>query len=232
MRLSLIAILFISLLAACGDDTAPYKCTECTDSPEANAAYDNTGQGIYKGVLIGSSGTIKFDIANNGTTITAVIVIDGKSVTLTASGTYLPASGFQGGFSGTLDGGTIVIPFNVSNTGTVTIGTPTIPGHPDVIFGIYKEKSNQIVQAFEGTYTGGDGGTFNLVFRKNEDGSGVWYAISRPLEGLFQGELGLDSKMIGGGGNVVINGTVSGDNVKGQWTNGVIVGTWKGKRTL
>src|SRR5688572_925480 len=156
-RLSLIAILFISLFSACKDDApAPYTCSDCVDQPEANAAYDNSGQGIYKGVLIGSSGTVKFDIANNGTTITAVLVIDGTSVTLTGNGSYSPSTGFQGSFSGTLNGGTVIIPFSVSITGAATVGTPTIPGHSNVIFRIFKEKSTQLVEAFEGTFKGPD----------------------------------------------------------------------------
>jgi hypothetical protein len=233
-RLSLIAFLFISLFSACGDDEpTAYKCTECVNTPEANAAYDNTGQGIYKGVLIGSSGTVKFDIANNGTTITAVLVIDGTSVTLTANGT-LSAGGFQGSFTGTLNGGTVIIPFSVSNTGVVTISSPTIPGHSNVIFSIFKEKSTQLVEAFEGTFTGGDSGTFNLVLIRNNDGEGEWLALARSDgDSYFSGFVG-DDGIFGGGGEIVIAGEISGDNIKGVWehaSNGAN-GSWKGKRTL
>lgn len=233
-RLSLIALLFISLLSACGDDEpAAYKCTDCTDQPEANAAYDNTGQGIYKGVLVGSTGTVKFDIANNGTSITAVLVIDGTSITLTGNGT-LSGGSFQGSFTGTLNGGTVIIPFNVSNTGVVTVGSPTIPGHSNVVFRIFKEKSTQLVEAFEGTFTGGDSGTFNLVLIRDNAGEGEWIAIARSdSDSIFTGLVG-DDGIFGGGGEIVIAGEISGDNIKGVWehaTNGAN-GSWKGKRTL
>ena len=233
-RLSLIALLFISLFSACGDDEpAAYKCTECTDTPEANASYDNSGQGIYKGVLIGSSGTVKFDIANNGTTITAELVIDGVTVMLVANGTY--SNGFQGSFTGSLNGSTVIIPFSVSNTGAVTISSPTIPGHSNVIFGIYKERSNQLVQAFEGTYSGSHVGTFNMVIRRGENGEGVWYAISRRTfdssNGYFEGQI-TESGEMNGGGDTVITGSLKGDNVKGTYSNSIISGAWTGKRTL
>jgi len=235
-KLSLIAFLFISLLSACSDDSGTYQCKDCADAPEANAAYDLTGQGIYKGVLIGSSGTIKFDIANNSTAITAVLEIDGKTVTLTATGSYNVSTGYSGAFTGTMEGGAVSITFTVTNAGVFTMGTVTIPGHPNVIFGIYKEKSNKLVQAFEGTYSGDDAGTFNMVFRRNENGSGAWYVISRRtedgLDSYFQGEVSVDGAMVGGAQNVVITGTLDGDNVKGTWTNGAVSGTWKGRRTL
>lgn len=233
-RLSLIAFLFISLFSACGDDEpSAYKCSECVNTPEANAAYDNSGQGIYKGVLIGSSGTIKFDIANNGTSITAVLVIDGTSVTLTGNGT-LSAGSFQGSFTGTLNGGTVIIPFTVSNAGVVTIGVPTIPGHSDVIFRIFKEKSTHLVEAFEGSYKGSDSGTFNMVILRNGTG-GEWGVITRSTAAdyVFVGQID-DNQLLGGGGDIIIGGEISGDNISGVWENAVneATGTWTGKRTL
>jgi len=234
-RLSLIALLFISLFSACNDDPKPYQCTECTDAPEANASYDNTGQGIYKGVLIGSSGTVKFDIANNGTTISGEFVIDGTTVVLTGNGSYSPSTGFNGSFTGSLDGGTVIIPFTVTITGGATIGTPTIPGHPNVIFGIFKERSNQLVQAFEGTFSGDHVGTFNLVVRRGENGAGVWYAISRRTldssNAYFEGQISATGELTNGG-DTVITGSLKGDNVKGTYSNTSISGAWTGKRTL
>lgn len=234
-KLGLVAFFLISLLTACKDDEpAPYKCTECVDQPEANAAYDNSGQGIYKGVLVGSSGTIKIDIANNGTAITAVIIIDGESVTLTGNGSYSPSTGFQGSFTGSYNGGTIIIPFTVTNTGTVNMSTPTIPGHSSVVIRIFKEKSTQLVEGFEGTFGGGDSGTFNLVLIRNSAGVGEWIAIARSdSDSIFVGQVE-DDGLFGGGGEIVIGGEIKGDNVTGVWehTSNGASGSWKGKRTL
>jgi hypothetical protein len=234
-RLSLISLLFISLFSACGDDEpSAYKCSECVDAPEANAAYDNTGRGIYKGVLIGSSGTIKFDIANNSTDITAVLEIDGESVTLTSTGTYDPATGFTGAFTGTMDGGAVSIQFTVTNGGTFQIFSVTIPGHSNVIFRIFKEKSTQLVEAFEGTYKGADSGTFNMVILRDGAG-GDWGVITRSEDAdyVFIGQID-DDQLLGGGGDIIIVGEINGDNIKGVWENAVngATGTWTGKRTL
>ena len=57
--------------------TVSYLCSTCKAAPDAVAANDNTSKGIYKGVVVGSTGTIQFDIDNAGSTITAVMIIDG-----------------------------------------------------------------------------------------------------------------------------------------------------------
>lgn len=236
-RLSLIAFLFISLFSSCSDDSGPYQCKDCADAPEANAANDTNGKGIYKGVLIGSTGNIKFDIANNGTAITAVLEIDGKTVLLTATGSYDASTGFTGTFTGTMEAGAVSIQFTVTNTGAFTVGTVTIPGHPSVIFRIIKERSTKLVEAFEGTFKGGDNGTFNLVMIRNNDGVGEWGVIARSdSDKIFTGEV-QSNQLIGGAAGVVIVGEVGGDNVSGSWEyviNGVSAahGTWVGKRTL
>lgn len=237
-KLSLIAILFISLFSACKDDgPAPYTCTDCADQPEANAAYDNTGQGIYKGVVVGSTGTIKIDVANNGSSITAVLIIDGISVSLTGNGSYSTSSGFNSSLSGSLDGGFVVIPFGVSTTGDVTIGTPTIPGHSGVAIKVLKEKSTHLVEVFEGEFGGGDSGTFNLVMVRNSNGEGEWVAIAKSDSNtFFTGEIG-NNQLVGGNSDFVIVGKVAGDNVSGDWeyvVNGTTAtsGKWVGKRTL
>lgn len=69
-------------MVACSDDETAYTCKSCTDTPEASAANDNSGQGIYKGLVVGSSGTIKFDIANSGSGIVAVLTMDGEEYEL------------------------------------------------------------------------------------------------------------------------------------------------------
>src|SRR5690348_4242 len=98
IKLTLIAILAMFVFAGCGDDSSsPYKCSSCADEPEANASYDATGQGVYKGVVIGSSGTITFNIANDGT-YSATLVIDGTTYELTTEGTYSETEGFSAQF--------------------------------------------------------------------------------------------------------------------------------------
>lgn len=234
-KLSLVVVLFISILTACKEDEpSVYTCLTCVDTPEANATYDNTGQGIYKGVLVGSTGTVRFDIANDGTSISAVLMIDGAAVTLTANGTY--SNGFTGSFTGSLNGGIVIIPFSVSNTGVASIGTPTISGHTGVVIKVIKEKSTQLVEAYEGEFGGNDSGTFNLVLIRNQTGAGEWIAISRSDntgDHLYTGEVQANA-LTGASSDIDIVGEISGDKIKGTWeyTSSTAKGNWIGKRTL
>ena len=237
MKFLIGAILAMFALSSCNDDEgSSYKCADCVDGPEANAAYDQTGQGIYKGVVIGSSGTIKFDIANSDNTVTAHLVIDGDEALLTlVTGTYSPETGLESAFTGTLNNQTVAISFIISPTGEIELTSVNIPGHPDVMFTVVKELSTQLVEAFEGTYQGDAAGTFNLLVLRDEEGDGSWYAISRSTEtnGYYEGTID-DDGLAGIGGPIIVVGEVKGDNIKGSWqnTDNNGTGTWTGKRTL
>src|SRR4030042_2005642 len=59
------------------------------NTPEANPLYDASNQGIYKGVLTGSSGSFKIDIGNDGGS--------GKKLYLTFNGVNLTIDGSVSG---------------------------------------------------------------------------------------------------------------------------------------
>lgn len=155
----------------------PYVCTTCTTTPEAIAANDNSGKGVYKGVFIGSSGTIKFDIENSSpNTITASIVIDGQKVELMSQVSFPSSGAYIAPFFGTLNGQSVSVTFSVEANGSApTITASNIPGHPNASFVIAKETSSNLLRCFEGTYTKADGekGTFNAsVLTYNKTWSG------------------------------------------------------------
>lgn len=182
----LIAVLSIVTFNACKKNNevvitppAPYKCVSCKTTPDALAANNASSKGIYKGVVIGSSGTIMFDIANNGTTITAVIVIDGVTVNLTSNVTWVAGQPYVAPFTGTLNGSPVTINFSVGlSGGTPTVTSSTIPGHPNTTLTVIKETSNDLVECFEGTYstTLPETGTFNFILSRT---AGIWGGISR-----------------------------------------------------
>lgn len=216
--------------------TPSYTCASCTTTPEAIAANDNTSKGIYKGVIIGSSGTIKFDLANNDTTIKAYMTIDGTSVTLTATVKWSAGSSYVSAFTGTMNGSPVSITFSVNPDGTnPTVTSINIPGHPNATLEVAKETSAGLLKCFEGTYsnaTTGKSGTFNLVLSTSLK---KWYARSREdgqteaskITGQFN-----DNKLTFDG-NVTGGSTLSGDNiVDGTWKTDKENGTWQGKRTL
>jgi hypothetical protein len=226
------ALLF---LVACGDDDkGPYTCSECSDVPEAAAANNSSGKGIYKGSVVGSSGTLILNIDNAGDGhIFGTLVIDGEEIPLETDATY--ATGFFGDFVGTMHTeGDVQINFYVNAIGaSIDVGTVVIPGHTDVTIQIMKELSTQLVEVYEGTFVGDDDGTFNLLILRDDQGDGDWYALSKSngityFEGYMEG-----NGIYGGGGEFVIVGIVRGDNVNGDWEHiSGGIGTWRGKRTL
>jgi hypothetical protein len=150
--------------------TPPYSCTNCKATPDAIAANDASNKGIYKGIIIGSSGTIKFDLANSGTTLTATLVIDGVSGTLTASVTNQNGDNYVSAFTGTLSGQAVSVTFSVGAGGqNPTVTSFNIPGHASATFTLAKETSNALIECFEGTYstTRPETGTFNLLLSRS-----------------------------------------------------------------
>ncbi len=235
----LLAVTILFLASSCKKDNAAvatYTCATCKTTPDALAANDGSSKGIYKGVIIGSSGTITFNIANNGATITALMVIDGVTVNLTSAVTWVSGQPYVADFTGTLNGSPVTIRFSVGlSGGTPTVTSSTIPGHPNATLVILKETSNNLVEAFEGTYhtTRPEDGTFNII-------------LSRTLQGFSyiarkNGDLTSNS----GTGNItnnnlidpsqpgVVIGTISGDNLNGSFQDsGNRTVTITGRRTL
>src|SRR5687768_12879311 len=171
-----IFLCFFSLLviavSACkkdSKDAEPFKCASCTTQPQALAANDASSKGIYKGVIIGSSGTIAFNVLNGGTTISAIMVLDGITVNLTSSIAWVSGQSYVAPFTGTLNGGAVTINFSVNASGTgPAVLSATIPGHGSAQFRLVKETSTSLLEAFEGTYstTLPETGTFNLLMSR------------------------------------------------------------------
>ncbi len=246
MRHLLAVCLMAITLFSCkksSDDNPPYKCATCTTTPEAQAAHDASSKGIYKGVLIGSSGTISFNIANNGNTITAVMVIDGTTVNLTSNVTWVAGTAYIAPFTGSMGGQTVTINFSVDQTGlNPMVTSSSIPGHPNAIFTIVKESSTSLVEAFQGTYTkpssgGTETGTFNMLLAKplnkfrvlsRKTGSS---SASEPFEGSYSNGV-LSYTYSSGAGTGTLTGSVNGDVVSGTLVDGYGNGSFSGQRTL
>lgn len=228
---STLALLACLVISCSDDDDAPYTCSTCVDTPEAVAANDNSGKGIYKGLFIGSSGTIKFDIANNGNSIVAILMLDGENITLQTTGTYNADTGLEAYFTNSSKG--ISIGFYVSaNGGSVEVFDIVIPGHPNAEIEIAKELSSSLIRVFEGRFSGGANGTFNMFTKEDE-----WIIVARE-DGKTN-----STKFYGILSNealqcvtcpVTITGKIQGDNSSGDWqspSDGK-TGKWSGKRTL
>lgn len=237
----LLAVVIITSFSACKKDKSPaappYNCITCKTVPDAIAANNSSSKGIYKGVIIGSSGTITFDISNNGTAITAVMIIDGVTVTLTSTVTWVAGQAYVAPFTGTLSGQTVTINFSVGATGsTPTVTSSNIPGHPNASLTIIKETSTGLVECFEGTYstTRPETGTFNLILCRSLS---MWSGVARKTGTTTSGSAGNGSisnnKLIdpSQGNNSI--GTLNGDDLNGSFIdNSGNTVTITGKRTL
>lgn len=225
----MVSVLFFSCKK--NDSSSSYVCATCTKTPEALAANDNSSKGIYKGVVIGSTGTIKFNIGNDGNTINAVMLIDGITVNLTSNITWQAGQSYIAPFTGTLNGQQVSITFSVSADGQQPqVTASNIPGHPNAILALVKETSNSLIECFEGSFSGSEQGTLNIILSRTLN---KWGGIARKNGSTD------DSDFDG-----AINGsTVVGDGVSGTLTNDAIVngkwddgrggkGTWSAKRTL
>lgn len=230
-------LIYVIALPSCkksadkGDD---YKCTTCATSPTALAANDNSSKGIYKGVVIGSTGTIEFNIMNNGTTLTATMVLDGQTINLTSNVTWTAGTPVVAPFTGTLNGASVSITFAVGSSGQEpSVTSADIPGHPNASFLIAKETSTALIKCFEGTYhtTSPEDGTFNVILSEQLH---AYAAVSRENGSNelnhTEGAITTDNKIKDEDGNVI--GQLSGDKMSGNFkdSDGNTV-TFEGKRT-
>jgi hypothetical protein len=242
MKKVLFALLMSAGLFACSKDddnktTNPtnnntdttYKCSSCITQAEAKSEHNNSTAGVYKGVLVGSSGTIAIYLFNTGTEVKALVAFDGKNATLTSTalGSWSPGMPISNApFTGKIDGKDMSATFSVDSMGKNPRVQVQIPGH-DVKVAIYKETSTTVIKNYEGTYTGDRSGTYNLTLNGSD-----FYIVTNsgdPFSGtLVNGKVAINKDQ------VEINGEFKGDEVTGTWKDGKkgTQGTWKGKRTL
>ncbi|MBC7890415.1 MAG: hypothetical protein H7Z13_21265 [Ferruginibacter sp.] len=222
----LLALLVAASFSSCKKDTKPatpaYTCTTCKTAPDALVANNTSSKGIYKGVVIGSSGTVMFDIANNGTTITALMVIDGITVNLSSAVTWVAGQPYIANFTGLLNGSAVSVNFSVGlGGGAPTVTSSSIPGHPNSTFNIVKETSTNLIQCFEGAYstTLPETGTFNMIILKT---TGIWGGIHRKTGSTTTGNMDgtISNNQLFGTGQAGTIGTVTADQISGSFLDG------------
>ena len=224
-RFWVLVILGSSLLSCSKDSTEP--ASTLSNSPEAVASENTKSGGVYKGVLVGSSGY--FTIVLQGGQKQIRVTMDGETRTLTTTA-------LESWSSGDLIKNALFVAddwqatFSVGIAGSSPSANFTIPGHPNLQAVVLKELSNAQVRAYEGQYSGSSSGTWNFIVQGQ-----AMTGVSRSADGgtakTFYGLVDGNSIVLD-----VINGsgTISGDNVSGSWsdpgTGGT--GTWTGKRSM
>lgn len=221
----LYAVAMISF-SSCKKDNDPatpgYTCTTCKTTPDALAANNASSKGIYKGIVVGSSGTIMFDIANNGSLITAVMILDGVTINLSSTVTWVAGQPYVANFTGVLNGSPVTINFSVGlSGGTPTINASNIPGHPNASLTVIKETSTNLIECFEGSYntTLPETGTFNMIVLRT---AGLFGGVARKTGTLdideFDGTI--NNNQLYGAGQPGTIGTINGDQITGTFIDG------------
>src|SRR5262245_7096733 len=133
---TLLAGLFLLGPMSCSKDEA--AAPALASAPEATAEHDTKSGGVYKGAIVGSSGTIK--IVPQGGKKEIILKLDGVTKTLTTTALESWTSG-QEIVSATFSSGDWSIILSLNTTGTDGSIYFTIPGHSDITLALFKETS-------------------------------------------------------------------------------------------
>lgn len=227
MTLLLIGIFCIG----CSSDSDSDNSNSLATTPSAKAEFDSSNFGIYKGVIIGSTGVVTINIKNDGN-LKATLVIDGVSSTYTSTGEATlnqPINDLR------FTNGSNTFDINVSANGNdIVVTASNIENHIGATFNIVKEYSTDLVKCYQGTYIGSkDNGVFNIIILDQD-----LYGLSRSnifeeSETLFLNGDFIQNTISGTFDGGSFSGTASGNNISGTWQNASQeTGTWTGQRTL
>ena len=119
---------------------------------ETKPAYNNTSFGVYKGVIVGSSGTIIFRVNNGDNIIKGYLSVDDKKDTLSTSETIQAGEAIHNVlFQGSISSMRVSANADGSNAALTEI---QINGHQNVTGFIRHENADQQIYCYEGTFTG------------------------------------------------------------------------------
>ena len=237
-----LSFLFVSMILM-------YSCGKSNDNPssklpskaETKPQYDNTSFGVYKGVIIGSSGYIIFRINNGDNEVKGYLTIDGRKDTLSTTQTITAGQPilnvkFMGSFSS--------MTLNANADGyNARLTEIEIDGHPDHVAGIiFHENSTQQIFSYEGKINGTLSGTINLnrfassdtthSIMKFDNNPTVYYGhgISFSADSV---QLFFDEDGLGPAPPYYFRGKWGNDDLNGTWSDGnnINKGSFNVKRT-
>lgn len=208
------------------------------DTPEAIAAYDNSSAGVYKGILVGSSGTIKVVILNGNGLVKIYVTFNGYNDTLSTTATLIAGQLIDNVL---FTGSKMTMLFTTSSSGQdPSISAITFTGYSTPIEAIIaKELSTRLVSCYEGTYTGKNSenevssGIFNSIIFGN-----IIIGLAKETGAISTEEIegSVSNNQISAQGTIttgaVFQGSINGQNASGTWVNSDYSGTWTGQKTL
>jgi hypothetical protein len=237
---------FCTLLSAvsCKKDKQPeepaFTCTTCKTTPDAKAENNAISKGVYKGVVVGSTGTISIDVLNGGSTIAATLILDGQTINLTSTAVWASGTPLTAGFTGTAGGQNYSFTFTVQPNGTSpTTSSYTIPGHPNIAFTLIKETSDNLIKCYLGTTEGkkNSGALQSSVLNIITSGkTNTWFALSKDNAtgaiSTVDGTISGNTLNCNCGPTTTVIGTVTSDQINGTYKGSDNQGTFIAKRTL
>lgn len=222
--------------------------------PDAAPVHDGKSGGVYKGVIIGSTGTVK--IILQGNTVSAEVTIDGKTKVMTPQNLPVGWTSGQSLEDIVFAADNWTLTFSVSANGDEPyVSAVSIPGHTNVAVCIVKERSTTLAKVFEGSFGEADTafvGTMNFLITSENDRDTVLGIIQKQVTGLNQflfgkygNNDGKESLSIFGvfyneGTIFRASGELKDDEIEGGWkayygfnnSPPFDSGYWKAKRTL
>jgi hypothetical protein len=217
-----------------------FTCASCKTVPDAKAENNASSKGVYKGVVIGSTGTIAIDIMNNGSTMQASMVLDGQTINFTSSSTWTSGQPLAADFTGTSNSRTYTFRFTATaGGGSPAAGSFSIPDHPFIFFQLIKETSDNLIKCYEGSTEGvknsgaKQAGSLNVIVSGKTN---TWIGLSRDnssnSSSVVSGTISGTVINCDCGPTTTVTGTFSNDEIKGTYKGSDNSGTWNAKRTL
>ncbi|MGY3211744.1 hypothetical protein [Mucilaginibacter sp. HD30] len=217
-----------------------FTCANCKTAPDAKAENNVISKGVYKGVVVGSTGTISIDVLNGGSTIAATLVLDGQTINLSSTAVWASGTPLTAGFTGTAGGQNYSFTFTVQANGTnPSTSSYTIPGHPTISFQLIKETSDNLIKCYLGTTEGkkNSGVLQSSVLNIITSGkTNTWFGLSKDNA---SGSISTSDGTISGntincncGPTTTVTGTITSDQIDGTYKGSDNQGTFTAKRTL
>lgn len=214
-----------------------HSCSNCDPSADeklpnesiAKTAYNNSNFGIYKGILVGSSGIVLINLNNNSTT-NALLTIDGVRHEFNAIEQVTEHQSTPIRFTKNNDSFDFMVGENGENP---TILNCNFKNYPQVKIQVAKEQSSSPIKCYEGRYTGADAGVFNFYI----DEKGRIYGMAKskydddtlPLKGSLYSQNTITGTIITDG---QFEGTISSNYYEGSWQKSQEnSGIWLANRT-
>lgn len=219
-----------------------FVCSSCKTVPDAKAENNASSKGVYKGIVVGSTGTILIDILNSGSVMKATMILDGITVNFTSSMAWVSGQPLATEFTGTANSQNYAFNFNTDAVGgNATTSSLSIPGHPVISFQLIKETSDNLVKCYEGSTEGkkdsgaAQAGSLNVVISSKTN---TWTALSKDKLGssggvnFVAGTLNGNTLNCDCGPTTTVTGVLDNDEIRGTYKGSDNGGTWNAKRTL